>query len=380
MTIQIVSKNVNCTNGVAISIDGIAQCKVNSDTSATMDLACQHFLGLKEHKVNSVLNETLEGHQRAIISTMTVEEVFRDRVKFAEKVRDCASPDLAKMGMQILSYTISSVRTPNGYLKALGTPSIAIVKRDARIGEALAKQEADVATAQATEQRDIKVHNTREEIAKMTRDRDLVVHSNQKEINTAQATANYAKRLKEAEVNQTLKNEQMAIKLVEKKAEARVMDEETKLQTQVLEASIKLQADTDKYKMEVAAEAHKKEIILKNEANATRIEEIGNAEAEVIKMKAEAEAKAMQMKAQAYEKYGKAALVGEVIKSLPQVAAEIVAPLRNTEKITLVSSGDGQIGVQRVVGEVVGIMNTIPDGVSNITGINLKEEIQKVTQ
>merc|ERR1712178_431487 len=131
---------------------------------------------------------------------------------------------------------------------------------------------------------------------------------------------------------------------------------------------------------EVASEAHKKEIILKNEANATRIEEIGNPESEVIKMKAEAEAKAMEMKAQAYEKYGKAALVGEVIKSLPQVAAEIVAPLRNTEKITLVGSGDGQIGVQRVVGEVVGIMNTIPDGVSNITGINLKEEIQKVTQ
>ena len=76
MTIQIVSKNVNCTNGVAISIDGIAQCKVNSDSPQTMDLACQHFLGLKEHKVNSVLNETLEGHQRAIISTMTVEEVF----------------------------------------------------------------------------------------------------------------------------------------------------------------------------------------------------------------------------------------------------------------------------------------------------------------
>ena len=78
--------------------------------------------------------------------------------------------------------------------------------------------------------------------------------------------------------------------------------------------------------------------------------------------------------------YGKAALVGEVIKCLPQIAAEIVAPLRNTNKITLISSGDGQIGVQRVVSEVVGIMNTIPDGVCNITGINLKEEIQKVTQ
>jgi len=116
------------------------------------------------------------------------------------------------MGMQILSYTISSVRTPNGYLKALGTPSIAVVKRDARIGEALAKQEADVATAEATEQRDIKVHSTKQEIAKMTRDRDLVIYANQKDINTAQATADYAKRLKEAEVNQTLKNEQMTIR------------------------------------------------------------------------------------------------------------------------------------------------------------------------
>ena len=150
MTIQIRSQNVNCTNGVAISIDGIAQCKVNSESTQTMNLACQHFLGLKENAVNTVLNETLEGHQRAIISAMTVEEVFRDRVQFAEKVRDCATPDLAKMGMQILSYTISQVKTPNGYLKALGTPSIALVKRDARIGEALAKQEADVATAEAT--------------------------------------------------------------------------------------------------------------------------------------------------------------------------------------------------------------------------------------
>jgi len=380
MTIQIRSLNVNCTNGVAISIDGIAQCKVNSESTQTMNLACQHFLGLKENAVNTVLNETLEGHQRAIISAMTVEEVFRDRVQFAEKVRDCATPDLAKMGMQILSYTISQVKTPNGYLKALGTPSIALVKRDARIGEAIAKQEADVATAEATQQRDIKVHDTRKEIAKMARDRDLVVHANQKEINTAQATANYAKRLKEAEVNQTLKHEQMGIRLVEKRAEARVMEEEVKLTTQRLESKVRLQAETDKYKMEITAAAQKKEVILRNEADAIRIEEIGNAEAEIIIMKAEAEAKAMRMKAQAYEKYGKAALVGEVIQCLPQIAAEIVAPLRNTEKITLISSGDGQIGIQRVVSEVVGIMNTIPDGVCNITGINLKEEIQKVTQ
>lgn len=380
MTVNIMSKDVNCENGVMMTIDGIAQCKVNSETTQTLELACQHFLGMKEQQINSILNETLEGHQRAIISTMSVEEVFRDRVKFAKEVRDCATQDLTKMGISILSYTISSVRTPNGYLKALGTPSIAEVKKDARIGEAIANQEAQIAIADATQQRDQQVFSTKNEITKMTQDRDLVVHANQKQINTAKATADYAKRLKEAEVNQTLKNEQMGIRLIEKKAEARVMDEETKLQQQRLEANVKLEAETEKYKAEIAAEAEKKSVILRSEAAALRTEEIGNAEAEVIKMKAAAEAKAMTMKAQAYEKYGKAALVGEVIKSLPQVAAEIVAPLRNTEKITLVSSGDGQIGVQRVVGEVVGIMNTIPDGVNQITGINLKEEIMKVTQ
>merc|ERR1712110_922154 len=175
MTINITSNNVNCTNGVAISIDGIAQCKINSDSDQTLELAVQHFLGMKEDKMRDILNQTLEGHQRAIISTMTVEEVFRDRVKFAERVRDCATPDLAKMGMHILSYTISSVRTPNGYLAALGKPSIALVKRDARIGEALARQEAEVAIADATQQRDEKVFSTKLEIAKMTQDRDLVI-------------------------------------------------------------------------------------------------------------------------------------------------------------------------------------------------------------
>lgn len=112
--------------------------------------------------------------------------------------------------------------------------------------------------------------------------------------------ADYAKRLKEAEVNQTLVHEQMTIREIEKIAEARVMDEETKYQDKKLQSTVQIQAETDKYKLEVAAEAEKKKVILKNEAVGYRIEALGNAEAEVIKMKAEAEARAMKMKADAY--------------------------------------------------------------------------------
>merc|ERR1712071_390055 len=168
---------------LAISIDGVAQVKVNADTDASLQLAVQNFLGMKEQQIVSILNETLEGHQRAIISTMSVENVFQDRVQFAENVRNCATPDLLKMGMSIISYTISSVRTGNGYLAALGKPSIALVKRDARIGEAEANKYAAIAIAEASQQRDEKVYSTKREIVQMQQDRDMVLQANKKEVN-----------------------------------------------------------------------------------------------------------------------------------------------------------------------------------------------------
>merc|ERR1711981_1029270 len=287
MTINVESSNVNCVNGVHVSVSGVAQCKINAETDASLHIACENFLGMPEHRVNEVINQTMEGHQRAIISTMTVEEVFRDREKFSQNVRDCAQPDIAKLGVHILSYTISSVTTSNGYLKALGKPTIALVHRDARIGEAEARRDADIAIASATQAKDEKVFATKLEIEKMKNDRDLIVAANQKEINTEQAIAELAKRMKEAEVNQTLVNEKMQISVIEKTAEARVMDEEVKYQDKHLEATVKLKAETEKYKMEVKANAEKQKEILKSEAVGFKVQAIGDAEAEVIRMKAE---------------------------------------------------------------------------------------------
>lgn len=291
MTILVNSMNVNCSNGVQLSIYGVAQVKINAENADAIDMAIQHFLGLKEKAINSIITETMEGHQRSIISLMTVEEIFRDREQFGIKVRDVATPDLMSMGVQLISYTITSISTDNGYLAALAKPTIALVHRDARIGQAIATRDAEIAEAEAIQARDEKVYQTKVAIEKFTIDRDLVYAENKKAINTVKAIAANAERLKKAEIDQTLVNEKLQIELIERKGEARVMDEEMKLKEKQLEATTLLDAETNKYKLEVTAEAERNENILNAEAEALKISYLGDAEAEATKIKSEAEAR-----------------------------------------------------------------------------------------
>ena len=305
MTIQLTSVDVNCENGVPVTIEGVVQTKLNADTDETLALACTHFLDMKEREIINILSETLEGHQRGVISTMSVEQIFQDRVKFSQMVRESVQQDLMKMGAQIVSYTISSVRTSNGYLAALGEPQIAIVQRDARIAEAQAKRDSDIEKAKAIEQRDQVVFRTKEEITRKQNERDMQIQSNQKEINTEVAIAKNAERLKTAELDKILVKEKMQIELIEKRGEAKVMDEQLKLTEQKLTCEMKLNAETERYTKIKLAEARRTEKILQNEAQALEVEQIGEAEAEAIRLKSQAEARALTLKAKAYEQYRK---------------------------------------------------------------------------
>lgn len=378
MTINIESMGVNCITGVPINVEGIAQVKVNADSDDTLQLAFTHFLGMKERQMVSILSETLEGHQRGVISSMSVEEIFKDRQKFAQEVRETVTQDLMRMGIQIISYTISNVRTPNGYLAALGTPQIALVKRDARIAQAENNQIAMIEDAKATEARDQAVYASKLDIENKRNQRDMNHQTNQKVINTELAIANQAERKATAELNKILITEQMEIKKIEKEGEAKVMDEEMKYTEQKLHATVRLSAETTQYTKIKDAEAKRMEKILLNEAQAMEIQALGEAEAEIIKLKSEAEASALRKKADAYEQFGKAALIGEVIKTLPKIAAEIAGPCDNMQKITMVSTGDGEVGFKKVVGEIFYVMNECPNSVLSMTGIDLKAEIQKV--
>jgi flotillin len=164
----------------------------------------------------------LEGHQRAILGTITVEQVYKDRRAFSEKVAEVAYPDLVNMGIMIISYTIKDIRDDVFYLKALGQSRTAQVQRDARVGEAEARMEATIAKAEAKESHmEAKLANDTE-IARAQRDFNLKKAGYDVEVNTAQAEAQLAYKLKAASIQQKICEELQQVKLVERIQEIQV--------------------------------------------------------------------------------------------------------------------------------------------------------------
>lgn len=110
MTLQVESPCVYTSQGVPISVTGIAQVKVQGQNEDMLLTACEQFLGKSEAEINHIALVTLEGHQRAIMGSMTVEEIYKDRKKFSKQVFEVASSDLANMGITVVSYTIKDLR------------------------------------------------------------------------------------------------------------------------------------------------------------------------------------------------------------------------------------------------------------------------------
>merc|ERR1712003_512406 len=329
--------------------------------------ALQNFMSLSKDKIRTVLNETLEGQQRSIISKMTVEEMYQDREKFNSEVFEGAKQDLLGMGINLISYTVSSISTRNGYLRSLAQPTISAVHRDARIGEAECQRDAEIVKNENKRLTMETEYKVKQEIEMMTNSRDMIMEENKKAVNTVKAVAENAKRLAVANVNKDLVAEQQQIRLIERQGDARVKEQDILFKEQQLQSQVLLRAETDKYKTEINAEADKVRKILQSEAEAAEVEVVGEAEAEAIKIKAEA-----------YAKFGQAAMVGEVLKTLPQMAAEISRPAMDMNKLSIVSAGNGPIGFTRVTNEIVEIMKDIPKGVNDITGVDFTSEIKKV--
>jgi len=337
--------------------------------------ACEQFLGKTEDEIQQVALETLEGHQRAIMGSMTVEEIYRDRKKFSKGVFEVASSDLVNMGITVVSYTLKDIRDDEGYLKALGLARTAEVKRDARIGEAEARRDATIKEAIAEEERMASRLLNDTEIAKSKRDFELKKAAYDVEVQTKKAEAELAYELQAAKTKQRIKEENMQIKVIERTQEICIQSQEIQRRERELDSSVRRPAEADKYKLEKLAEAHRNKLIMEAEAEAEAVALKGDAEAFAIECKAKAEAEQMAKKADAWKEYKEAAMVDMMLQTLPKVAAEIAAPLSQTKKITLVSSGDGEVGAARVTGEVLDIMVKVPEMVNHMTGVDITNNL-----
>lgn len=376
MTLTIDSNNVYTQLGVAISVTGVAQVKIQGQNEEMLQAACQQFLGKRESEIQLIARETLEGHQRAIMGNMTVEEIYKDRKKFSKAVFEVASSDLVNMGISVVSYTLKDIRDEEGYLRSLGMARTAQVKRDARIGEAEARRDATIREAVAEEQRMRARYANDIEIAHAQRDYELKKASYDQEVQTKKAQSDLAYDLQAAKTKQRIKEEQMQIRVIERAQQISLQDQEIVRRERELEAQVQKPADAEKYRLEKLAEANRNRIILEAQAEAEAIQLKGDAEAFAIEVKAKAEAEQMAKKADAWKDFQEAAMVDMVLEAMPKIAAEISAPLSQCNKVTMVSTGNGEIGAAKLTGEVMDVMQKLPMVVQNMTGVDISKAMK----
>ncbi|OZB90654.1 flotillin [Paenibacillus sp. XY044] len=397
--LDVSTPEVYTEQGVPVIADGVAIIKVGG-TIEDVATAAEQFIGKPIEALKGEAQEVLEGHLRAILGSMTVEEVYRNRDKFAQEVQGVAARDLKKMGLQIVSFTIKDVRDKQGYLDALGKPRIAAVKRDAEIAEAEAMRDARIQKANAEEQGQ-KAELLRDtNIAEATKEKELKVASFKKDQDTAKAEADQAYHIQEARAKQTMVEEQMKVELVRKEREIDLQEKEIQVRQKQYDAEVKKKADADRYAVEVAAEADKARKMLEAEALQYSIETQakasaeqkrldgqaiadaerakGTAEAEVIRLRGLAEADAKEKLAEAFQKFGEAAILDIIVKMLPDLAGKIAEPIASIDKLTVVDTGKGE-GAARVSNYVTELMSTAPEMLKNVSGIDVESLIKGLT-
>jgi len=383
--------------GVGINADGVAVIKVKSDRESIL-AALEQFNTGHEVKTIEVIagitKDVLEGKLREIISKMTVEEIYKDREKFASEVQGVAAMDLAEMGLEIKAFTIRDISDDNGYLQALGRKRISEVKRDAMIAEAEAGKETKIRTSEANRQGESARLVAETHIAEASKEKDLKVQAYRKEQESAKAAADLAYEIESNKVKKEVTETQMQVEITKMHKEIELAEQEALRKERELEATVVKQANAEKYKIEKNAEAQKyreiqdatarsEAIRLEGTARADAKRMEGMAEVDIIHKKGVAEAEAMLKKAEAFKQYNDAAVTQMIVERLPDMARAVAEPLGKTEKIVIIDQGgkpgEGG-GAAKVSGYVTDIITTLPQTVEALTGIDIWEKIRGINK
>ncbi|XP_053130631.1 flotillin-2 isoform X2 [Hemicordylus capensis] len=375
MTILCRCENIETSEGVPLYVTGVAQVKIMTEREL-LAVACEQFLGKNVQDVKNVVLQTLEGHLRSILGTLTVEQIYQDRDQFAKLVREVAAPDVGRMGIEILSFTIKDVYDKVSYLSSLGKTQTAVVQRDADIGVAEAERDAGIREAECKkEMLDVKfMADTK--VADSKRAFEMQKAAFSQEINVKTAEAQLAYELQGAKEQQKIRQEEIEIEVVQRRKQIDVEEKEIVRMDKELIATIKRPAEAEAYRMQEIAEGEKVKQVLIAQAEAEKIRKIGEAEALVIEAIGKAEAEKMKLKAEAYQQYGEAAKMALVLEALPQIAAKVSAPLAKVDEIVILSGENNKL-----TSDVNRLLAEIPASVHALTGVDLSKIplIQKAT-
>jgi len=375
--------------GVAVTVEAVAQIKVKSDPESVLT-AAEQFLTKSPEDREALIRLVMEGHLRGIIGQLTVEEIVKQPEMVADRMRSTCADDMNKMGLEVISFTIKEVRDKNEYITNMGRPDIARIKRDADVAtaeadrdtaikRAIALRESATAKAQADQERVAAETASLARQADAQRDLEVKRATYAEMVQRQKAQADKAYEIQTNVMQQQVIAESVKVQQVEKEQQIKVQEAEILRREKELIATVLKQAEVERQRIQTLAEAEKSKTMVEAEGRASAIRAQGEAEAEIIFKKGEAEAKAMNVKAEAFQEYNQAAVVDKLISGLPEVVRALASPLEKVDRITVVSTGNGgSAGLHKVTGDITEMAAQVPALFESLSGMQMSELLSKV--
>ena len=408
------SQDLYTTQGVAVNVEAVTQIKVRSDEES-VKTAAEQFLSKPQDVRENLIRLVMEGHLRGIVGQLTVEDLVKDPENVGSKMLKTVTPDMEKMGLEVISFTIKDVRDKNDYISNMGRPQIVEIRKQADIASALAQRDTQIQQANASREAAVaksaadqgRVKAETESLAMQAesqRNLALKKAAFDAEVKKQQATADKTYDIQANLMQQQVVTEAVKVTEVEKQAQIKVQQAEIQRRELELQATIQKAAEADRRRVETVAEAERQRLILEaqgqadaakargfGEADANRAKGLaeaeiirakGLAEAEIIRAKGEAEAEAMKVKAAAFHEYNQAAVLDKLLTGMPEIVRAIAEPLSKVDKVTIVSTGgDGShngMGASRITGDIMNMVAQVPALFELLSGTRISDLMNRV--
>ena len=388
---------------INVNIDSAVKIKVGS-TTEMLEKAASNFLNKNEDYIRNSVGDVLEGNVREIIGQMRLEDIVQDRKMFAEKVQENAAPDMARMGLEIVSFNVQNVTDEGNVIENLGIDRVVSISKSAQISRAESERDIAVAKANATKQANDARIEAETAIAERNNELEIKKQELKKTADVKKAEADAAYEIQQQEQRKTIEITTANANIAKQEKEIELREKEIAVKEKTLDADIRKQAEAEKYAAQQKAdaqlyqrqkEAEAKQFEIQKQAEAKKaqaeadrfakeqeaeaVKAQGIAEAEAIKAKGMAEAEAMEKKAEAMAKYGKAAMTEMIIKVLPEMAEAIAKPLESIDKVTIIDGGSGENGVGTFSGNVPSVLAKTIESIKETTGFDLTEVMKANT-
>lgn len=371
MTINVESPKVHSEGGVPVTVKGVAQVKIQGKDLASLRAASEMFLDKTEEEIMDIAKATLDGHQRSMIASMKIEDIYKSRQEFSKNVQQSAQTDLIDMGLTLVSYTVQDISDDEGYLDALGQGKTVAVRSEARKEVARAEKVSKIQQLDTKHTQEEAQLKHEQSIALKKLDFEIALAKYHKEQKENEAKSELAGDLKTVEMTKLIAKESLEVQLLEKEKETEMILKQKELTELELADTVEMSALAECEREKKLAEANEIKAKAEADCQAEKIIRLARARAEIIKLQKEADAEVLQKRAEAFKQFGNAAKLEMVLAIMPKLVAEITGPITECKtKITSVSQ-DGSVGFSRITGEIMDVVEHLCESVSTISGQSL---------